>query len=766
MSLLVLRSAIIAIAIVALCTPSVDARALTFEERVKAQEAIEQVFWKHRIWPGENPGSKPPLSEWMPEETLRAHVRDYLQQSNALQSFWQETITDERLQAEVERMAAHSKDPAVLREIFSVLGNDPLLIAETLARPALADRLIRDRYASDSRRHAETRRAAEQAALSAPDLEGMKRMRGASYSEATWVVRRGDGAVPEDPGGEGVNYINNEEWQLLLANLAAAFGTDIDSLPVGRPGRLREERERFTIQAILSRTENSITTAAMTWWKIPFDTFWSREKDSIPTDVASRSGPFRAVAPRLSTCVDDTWRTPVVNLSSRPAQVWTGAEVIFWGRYEFPAGNGDKYVLATDTWSSIAPAPFPGFTGTTSVWTGTEMIVWSGSSSSGAPGLETNAGGRYNLAGNSWRHTSSDANCPSNRQGALSVWTGTDMFVWGGYTTLGFPPNVQYTYKMDGGRYRPEDDVWIPVSTLGAPLTRNPPEVWTGSEIILWGGYDGSSFANTGGRYSPAADSWTPTSTGLSVPSARSLHSALWTGSQMIVWGGQNAAPALDSGGRYTPATDSWLTISTGAGAPSARRGHSGLWTGSEMIIWGGFNGSNWLNTGGRFDPALGVWRPTSTGANAPAPGVATGRFWTGSEMIAIGSSALYFYCASNCTTVAPSVSPTLVEHKSGDVAHLSWSAVPLATAYDVVKGDLEALQLSGGNFTTSTLGCLVNDVGTTSIDDPAVPSSNHGFWYLVRGVNCGGSGSYDTTSSAQLQSRDVEIASSGVACP
>jgi hypothetical protein len=28
---------------------------LTFEERVKAQEAIERVYYAHRIWPKENP---------------------------------------------------------------------------------------------------------------------------------------------------------------------------------------------------------------------------------------------------------------------------------------------------------------------------------------------------------------------------------------------------------------------------------------------------------------------------------------------------------------------------------------------------------------------------------------------------------------------------------------------------------------------------------------------------------------------------------------
>src|SRR5206468_12649582 len=44
------------------------------------------------------------------------------------------------LQAEMERMAQHSKQPEVLRELFAALGNDPFVIAECLARPVLAER--------------------------------------------------------------------------------------------------------------------------------------------------------------------------------------------------------------------------------------------------------------------------------------------------------------------------------------------------------------------------------------------------------------------------------------------------------------------------------------------------------------------------------------------------------------------------------------------------------------------------------------------------
>ena len=47
---------------------------------------------------------------------------------------------------------------------------------------------------------------------------------------------------------------------------------------------------------------------------------------------------------------------------------------------------------------------------------------------------------------------------------------------------------------------------------------------------------------NTGGRYDPGTDSWTATST-TNAPTARYAPTAVWTGSEMIVWGGTCCKP-------------------------------------------------------------------------------------------------------------------------------------------------------------------------------------------------------------------------------
>ena len=116
---------------------------------------------------------------------------------------------------------------------------------------------------------------------------------------------------------------------------------------------------------------------------------------------------------------------------------------------------------------------------------------------------------------------------------------------------------------------------------------RDHAAVWTGSEMIVWGGANGViGYFNTGGRYNPATDSWTATSTA-GAPTARSQDTptAVWTGSEMIVWGGWNGG-VLNTGGRYNPSTDSWTATST-TDAPTARVGHTAVWTDNEMIVWG-----------------------------------------------------------------------------------------------------------------------------------------------------------------------------------
>lgn len=238
--------------------------------------------------------------------------------------------------------------------------------------------------------------------------------------------------------------------------------------------------------------------------------------------------------------------------------------------------------------------------------------------------------GTANLALNEWFQGETNG-APSPRAGSAFAWTGTELLIWGGYDGTNYP--------LNGARYNPETKVWTAMSTTGAPSARvQATTVWSGTELIIWGGFDliSNAYFTDGARYNPITDTWTAMST-TGAPSPRTQFTAVWSGTEMIVWGGQSNT-LLNTGGRYHPGSNTWTAMST-VGAPSARQSHTAVWANNEMIVWGGFtNPGITANTGARYHPGSNTWT-AMTLANAP-----TGRFghaalWTGNSMLIWGGN-------------------------------------------------------------------------------------------------------------------------------
>jgi hypothetical protein len=339
-------------------------RTLTFAERVSYQRAIEDIYWRHRIWPRWNPDPKPPLDAVMSQAQLEKKVKNYLRNSQALEDYWRRPITAEQLQAEMDRMAQHTKQPEVLRELFEALGDDPVVIAECLARSALSERSETNFYTYDQGLQLESRQRVD-------------------------AEMQGENQMPKLMGAASASYT------------------------------------------------------------------------------------FPTIQHGLSGCIDDTWTaTSTISVPDRRGNhtaVWTGSEMIVWGGFTFPPNTylntGGIYNPATDSWTatSITNAP-DGRVGHTAVWTGSEMIVWGGFFADNIGNTHPfDTGGRYNPRTDSWTATST-INAPGARGGHTSVWTGSEMIVWGG--SAGRPQ----MYFNTGGRYNPSTDSWTATSTINAPM--------------------------------------------------------------------------------------------------------------------------------------------------------------------------------------------------------------------------------------------------------------------------------------------------------
>jgi hypothetical protein len=106
-----------------------------------------------------------------------------------------------------------------------------------------------------------------------------------------------------------------------------------------------------------------------------------------------------------------------------------------------------------------------------------------------------------------------------------------------------------------------------------------------------------------------------------------------------------------------------------------------------------------------------------------------------------------------------PTASPNISVNKgSGAIAILSWPAVPGATAYDIVTGDLTQLRTAHTFQFLSSGACVGDDeTGPTfSANVPVNPGS--GIWWVMRPLNCDGDGSYGSGAAKERPGRDAEI--------
>ena len=536
-------------AMASVAAPS-QSRQLFFKDRVAYQRAIEEVYWRHRIWPKERPDRKPSLDVVMSQATIEKKVQDYLRSSELLEQDWSKPITSEQLQAEMDRMAQHTKQPEVLRELFAALGNDPFVIAECLARPVLLERLQLaavewrkeplESWSARAQNQMPNVIAAANASYTLPVISGQPNECIDSWA-ATSTTNAPTGRYLHRAVWTGTEMI---VWGGNYSNTGGRYNPETDSWMATTTTNAPTGRVYHT--AVWTGTEMIV---------------WGGLDSSL--NYLNTGGRYNPIM--------DSWTaTTTTNAPTGRVYhtaVWTGTEMIVWGGDDenfVSLNTGGKYNPVTNSWTATSTTNAPSAREFhTAVWTGTEMIVWGG---------VENTGGRYNPGTNSWTATST-TNAPTARTGHTTAWTGSEMIVWGGVEVIG--GNVVNT----GGRYNPSTNSWMATTTTNAPTARYfHTAVWIGSEMIVWGGWNENFVPfNTGGRYNPGTNSWTATTT-TNAPTARSEHTAVWTGSEMIVWSGLPAAD--NTGGRYCAEAGGPITLT------AAKRRVGGINT--VRLTWSG----------------------------------------------------------------------------------------------------------------------------------------------------------------------------------
>lgn len=183
----------------------------------------------------------------------------------------------------------------------------------------------------------------------------------------------------------------------------------------------------------------------------------------------------------------------------------------------------------------------------------------------------------------------------------------------------------------------PEVGMWEELP--GGPLeARNEPMgVWTGRELLVWGGAVAAvqgpeqAFVADGAAYDPATGGWRRLAP--SPLEGRSGAAVVWTGTEMVVWGGLGAVAHLGDGARYDPVAGVWTPLPDAPLSP--RSSASAVWTGREVVVVGGQDNGGPRAEVAAFDPAAGTWRrlpplpPRGWGS-----GLGQEAVWTGHRLV------------------------------------------------------------------------------------------------------------------------------------
>ena len=227
---------------------------------------------------------------------------------------------------------------------------------------------------------------------------------------------------------------------------------------------------------------------------------------------------------------------------------------------------------------------------------------------------------------------------------------------------------------------------------------------WTGSEIMVY--YNNHIY-----RLNPSAPSWTQSVLN-TVPGfvSRIDYSAVWTGTEMIIFGGVNGLTALNDGVKYNPTTDKWTAI---ANSPVHRFGHSAIMNGNEMIVFGGDSVSSSTGCTGPGFSSNQIWKynivsntwtgPIAVTGTVPSPRRDHVAVNAGSQMLVYGGSRTFDGTCSSSVNY-------LGETYSFDFATNVWTQKSSTQPYQSVVGVWDGAKLF--TWCTTVIGGIGYNVG------------------------------------------------------
>jgi hypothetical protein len=386
---------------------------------------------------------------------------------------------------------------------------------------------------------------------------------------------------------------------------------------------------------------------------------------------------------------------------------------------------GQAATLPGGTTQRLAAAGLEGRSGAASVWTGKELLVWGGLTLRGSQSVWLGDGAALDPLTNRWRPLPAAPIAP--RSDVAAVWTGTEMLIWGG--------NADGQTPTDGAAFNPSTNRWRAIASSPFEGALRPAAVWTGAEMLVVNSINANPSA---AAYDPKADRWRrlPTPPGsLTVPYPQ----VAWTGTQavLLLWpnnpfpsGSIIVSPPVGSPPVAAPPLGSQdpsptLPPGTPPPPPSIPPLPSGLGPDGNMFL-------------AAYSPASDQWSrlPPVALKDGTVPQIV----WTGKELLVLQASlpgAALDMDRRIWRTIAPAAGQSLIGGKAVWTGHfvLMWSGGAAGAAYDPGSDvwwsfDAGDLVVRGDAVLAWTDGALVGWGGFKSREDGSGRLADDGMLY------------------------------------
>lgn len=337
-----------------------------------------------------------------------------------------------------------------------------------------------------------------------------------------------------------------------------------------------------------------------------------------------------------------TWQDHADRAAGRnlenPPVVHDGRVICLW----HAEGRSTTFDPAANTWTDLASPFGSGIrAGAVIVSAGPQLVVWGGAwgSSYGGRDFKLRDDGAVLAANGTWKRMA-EQRAPSQRGGALQAWTGTEVLVWGGWK-MGKP-------VKGGAAYDPARDAWRKMAARES-LADRADSVWNGKELWFW---DRHESERTGHAYDPKEDRWRALAT---FPENRANERAMVRCLEGALWVGREGHFGSDIDGcavwRYEPQADLW---EPSAPPPVVRGGTPRLVDCDGRIV---------LGLGERtfeYLPSKDAW------AELPPHGLGHGPYlvWVAQRLFAFGKSgtrSLELPASTSVKALAPPKAPVVV---------------------------------------------------------------------------------------------------------